>query len=437
MKGLLVWCALSFGCGPKSAPSDPQSQPTLDGEDTRTTLPVPDDEHFPVKGPLSTSAAALKDLIDVPLYIVDTTLLLFDDEQLEASAMIAQALRDAGLVVEDPKRTRTLFQRASFGQNVTTGASCGRELGRMFAAKRWSTELVAKNRVDTAIYCEDKCWIEVILAEGLDQSLNPSGKKAFYAAPFDVGQPWRTELRKRLGELVAFRSLRDYGPAKLVEGAVAPAPKPDIAFADTNFTFDLPAAFEPAMKKCLGARGPVGVLVETDAKDTVTKCEYYGRTLDGDRGLVPCVCTALAGKSLGGTGPRRAPIMAKGDPFVAKTHSGLTLNAGWMWDQTKDEAAGKFAIKVTHPSISSWDGPSYLTLERCFYDVAEGNNEAAVEVTFDQVGTATSVKIATTEGAFTPAMEKCAHDAFMTSLASCPAVPTSTGYAHLYANAYK
>jgi len=378
-------------------------------------------------------------LVGLPLHVADSTLLLFADEQLEASTVIANALRAAGLTVEDPTRTREIFDRAARGLNAVTGQACGAELDRTSAAMRWRGELGTKGRIETAVYCEDSCWIEVNIAEGIDPVLPPRGRTAFYAAPYNIGQPWRTELPKRLGELVAFRSLRDYGPARLVPGAVRPARKPDLAFADTNFSIDVPAALAPATKQCIGTSGAVGLLVETDASDRVTRCEPYARAFDDNRGVVPCVCSALAGRSLGGTGPRRAPIFTRGVDFKVKTTAGLVLNVGAIWEQVRDEASGLFSVKVSHPSIANWSLPSFIVLEACFTSMPEGAFAANVEVGFDQAGKATGVKLVAMTGsmAMTPGIESCVRDAFMSSLGSCPAVPTSIGYATVTANATK
>lgn len=45
-----------------------------------------------------------------------------------------------------------------------------------------------------------------------------------------------------------------------------------------------------------GTTGVTGILVETDASDTVTKCESYDRAFDGNRSVVPCVCKAITAK---------------------------------------------------------------------------------------------------------------------------------------------
>jgi len=432
---LLVGCAVLIACGPKVAKQE--SYPAIDppASDTETTLPVPADTHIPASGPLR--AGIPQPLVGLPLHVADSTLLLFADEQLEASTMIAKALRAAGLTVEEPKRTREIFDRAARGLSAVTGQACGAGLDRTSAAMRWRAELGTKGRIETAVYCEDSCWIEVNIAEGIDPVLPPRGRTAFYAAPYDIGQPWRTELPKRLGELVAFRSLRDYGPAKLVPGAVPPAVTPDLAFADTNLTIDVPAAVAPATKQCIGMSGAAGLLVETDANDKVIKCEPYARAFDDNRGVVPCVCTALAGRSLGGTGPRRAPVFTRGLDFKVKTTAGLDLNVGAIWEQVRDEASGLFLVKVSHPSIASWSLPSFIVLEACFTTMSEGAIGSNVEVAFDQVGKATSVKLTPMSGsmAMTPAMETCVRDAFMASLGSCPAVPTSIGFATVRATA--
>jgi hypothetical protein len=422
-------------CGPK--PAAQESQPTFEpDEDTSTTIPVPTNQHYEATGPLKSGVPdALK---GVRVHVADSTLLLFADEQAEASQMIAKALGDTGLVVEDPKRTREIYDRAARGLDVKTGKACGANLDRTSAAKRWGTEIGTAARIETSVYCEKRCWIEVNIAEGIDGVLPPHPKRtAHYAAPYDIGQPWRTELAKRLGELVAFRSLRDYGPAKYVDGAVDPAAKPDLSYGDTNDKLELPASFAPAMKKCIGTRGAAGVLVETDASDKVTRCEPYARAFDGTIDVVPCVCTALTGKSLDGKGPRRTQIFTRGVDFALKTAAGLVLNVQTSWDQARDEASGRFEVKVSHPSLASWETPSFIDLEACFTSMSEGLITADVEVMFDQVGKATGVKLTPTAGTLTPAMETCVRDAYLTSKGSCPAVPTSTGYANLSASATK
>jgi hypothetical protein len=123
--------------------------------------------------------------------------------------------------------------------------------------------------------------------------------------------------------------------------------------------------------------------------------------------------------------------------YALKTNAGLALTVQAIWDQERDEATGLFTVKVSHPSIAGWDVPSYIELESCFLSMGEGAIGVDVEVAFDPVGTATAVKMTTVDGTMTPTMEKCARDAFMTSKASCPAVPTSIGYARLNAAATK
>ncbi|MFN0246067.1 MAG: hypothetical protein ACKV2T_04115 [Kofleriaceae bacterium] len=423
---------LLCACGPK--PAAQELRPTFEpDEDTSTAIPVPSGQHYEATGPLKRGVPdALK---GVRVHVADSTLLLFADEQAEASRMIASALRDTGVVVEDPKRTREIYDRAARGLDVKTGKACGANLDRTSAAKRWGAEIGTAARIETAVYCEERCWIEVNIEDGIDRVLPPHPKRtAHYAAPYDIGQPWRTELPRRLGELVAFRSLRDYGRAKYVAGAVDPAPKPDLSYGDTNEQLELPASFAPAMKQCIGTRGAVSVLVETDANDKVARCEPYPRALDNTSDLVPCVCNALAGKSLDGKGPRRTRAFTRGVAPALKTDGGLLLN---VQDQERDEASGRFEVKVSHPSLASWETPSWIDLEACFTPMSEGLITADVEVTFDQVGKATRVEMTPTAGTMTPAMETCVRAAYLTSKGSCPAVPTSVGYAQLFASATK
>lgn len=372
-------------------------------------------------------------LVGSPLFVSDVDgLLLFEDEQLEAANLIAAWAKGQGLVVENPARTRQIFERASRGQHVDTGQACGAPLWRTIAISRWRTQMNSKGRIEVGVYCTPTCWLDLRLSLGLDVGLD-DGPTAFFAAPYDPAQPWRSELAKRLGEVSAWQAPGE--PDEAIAGVPGAKPMPPVTDpvferdhnAQTSST--LPPSFMPAAKQCIGTTAGAGFIVETNAGGIVEHCEPYDRRIISNVPAADCICSAIKGKSIGG-GARRASLSAFGDEIKVVTKAGLEVSISDEADRAQNPVTGLYDPIASDPSVGEWEPPKEWVIAPCF-QTATDNVEAHVNVEFRRDGSVTGVKIDRTTGTLTPAMESCVRTAFLGVRAPCPDVDKATAAATL------
>jgi len=372
-------------------------------------------------------------LVGTPLFVSDVDgLLLFEDEQLEAANLIAAWAKGQGLVVENPTRIRQIFTRAARGQHVDTGRACGAPLWRTLAISRWRTQMNSKGRIEVGVYCTPTCWLDLRLSLGLDVGLD-DGPTAFYAAPYDPGQPWRAELAKRLAEVITWQA-----PGEPTEAISAvPGAKPMPATTDPVFDRDheaqtsssLPPTWMPAAKKCIGTTAGAGFIVETNASGVVEHCEPYDRRIIANVAAADCICKEITGKSIGG-GARRAALAAFGDEIKVVTKAGLEVSVSDEADRAQNPVTGLYDPIASDPSVGEWEPPKEWVLAPCF-QAATDNIEAHVKVEFRRDGSVGTVKLDRTAGTLTPAMDSCVRAAFLAIRAPCPEVDQATADATL------
>jgi hypothetical protein len=372
-------------------------------------------------------------LVGSPLFVSDVDgLLLFEDEQLEAANLIAAWAKGQGLIVENPVRTRQIFARAARGQHADTGQACGAPLWRTLAISRWRAQMNSKGRIEVGVYCTPTCWLDLRLSLGLDVGLD-DGPTAFYAAPYDPSQPWRTELAKRLGEVIAWQAPGE--PNEPIAGVPGAKPMPavtDAAFDrdhDAQATSTVPPAFMPAAKQCIGTTAAAGFIVETNASGVVEHCEPYDRRIIANVPAADCICKGITGTMIGG-GARRASLAAFGDEVNVVTKAGLRVAVSDESDRAQNPMTGLYDPIASDPSVSEWEPPKEWVLAPCF-ETATDAIEAHVQVEFRRDGSVSSVKLDRKAGTITPAMESCVRAAFLAVRAPCPDVDKATADATL------
>jgi hypothetical protein len=342
------------------------------------------------------------ELHGVPFYVRDVEgLMLFEDEQATAAAAIAAWARGTNLTVEEPSRTRELIDRAKLGEHAVTGAACGAPLSQDRAAVRWNKELKARGRIQARIQCTPECSLIVTVAQGVESAA--PGPAAFFAAPYDVTRPWRSELVHALAQLVDALDAK-----RSAAGATEPGSPADLAAdappAPPLFGIEL----RDRVAHCIPAGDSVDVLVDLDPAGKVTRCE--GDAYRGDRALASCACSDLANQTFSDAkGRRRGVASFTGKQGPVTTKRGARVHATLV------------ATGDADPLITGWaphDGRS-VPVEQCFATESDPLPfEASVAFDFDATGTATKVTLAGAKP-LRP-LESCIVTALKTIHAPCP-----------------
>ncbi|HUS29242.1 MAG TPA: hypothetical protein VMZ53_12055 [Kofleriaceae bacterium] len=395
--------------------------------------PLPPDLPDEHKAHATTKITLPEQLAGVPLFVSDLDgFALFEEEQLQAANILATWARAQGLTVEDPKSTRQIFYRAARGQHAVTGQACGAPLWRTLAISRWREQMHAKGRIEAGVYCTPTCWLDVRISLGLDVGLD-DGPTAFYAAPFDPSQPWATELKKRLGELITWRAPGEPSePIAAVPGAV-PLP----AVTDPTFHRDqeqaqpaVPAALVAQADKCVGNAAGAGMVLEISASGVVEKCEPFDRRVIANVAVSDCVCKAFVGQTIPGASGRM-PLAVFGDETKVTTKAGLVVTASADAERALDPMTRLYKPVVSDKSIEEWESPQPWVLAPCFA-TATGNVEASVKLEFGRDGHATNATFKATTGSLPKEAEACLKSVYMNIVAPCPDVEksTATGVVH-------
>ncbi len=406
--------ALASACAPSTPASGPEYAVVPGPGAGESILAVPE--------PLVQSSLVVRDV---------QGLYLFEDEQLEAANIIARWAKKTNLTIEPPARTREILWRAANGQDANTGKACGGPLWALSALERWHEEIHADGRLVAQVACLPECVLLVTASEGVDAASRDAGRTALWTAPYDPSQPWRTELAKRLGELAP----KDIAPdaAATTPGAKPRPPVVDVAFARADEEA-LPPAIATPVESCLGDVGAIGVVLETDERGAITRCENYAQRIVANGHVASCACKALGAAVIGG-GARRltSTISAARAPTV--TRAGRTLDAHLRPTLKRDAGSGAYLPVVTHRSVREWEPPMPWTVAACFADLAVDAPaiEARVRIVIDGATAKASlgdVQLAT--GMITQAQQTCLGDAIARATkVPCPAPGTHAVSAEL------
>lgn len=411
-------------CG-SSTPPPPELRPTLEAAPADAAHRDASDDVNAIASaagslaPRPRKATIPPQLRGLPLYVRDVDgLMLFDDEQAAAADQIATWARAAGLSVEDPVRTRLLLTRAKRGEQATTGKACGAPMWIGDAAARWRTELAAKGRIEARVQCSPGCSLNVTVSQGLDISLPDAGASAFYAAPFDVTRPWRTELPHALAQLV---DLEATSKQPVVPGAIEPGGPADVAFDARGVVPLLGLELRDRVEHCVPLGESVGLLLELDDRGAVQHCEGEDHHTVGNLAAAPCACKELTGQVFSDAkGRRRGTTAFYGKRITTTTKRGLHVTAKLRATDV-----------ISDPSIADWAPETsfgYIPIEQCFATESDAEPiETDVTLEFDALGIATKATVVAPIGS----VKKCIETALKTVRAPCPAVAKTTATGHL------
>jgi hypothetical protein len=411
---LVLAFVFASACGPSTPASGPDYSvaPSIAGE---SVLAVPEP------------------LVQISLIVRDVQgLYLFEDEQLEAANIIATWAAKTNLTLEPPARTREILLRAANGLDANTGNACGAPLWSLAALERWREEIHAGGRLEAQVACLPECALLVTASEGIDIAARDAGRTALWTAPFDPSQPWRTELAKRLGELV---------PQEIAPDAVAKTPgaKPrpaqvDIAFARADEDV-LPPAIAAKAHTCLGDIGAIGLVLETDATGAISRCESYAQRIVANGPVAACACKALGTAAIGGGARRLATTIAlPAGSSTVTTKSGKLVDARLRAAIKRDAGTGLFLPVVTHRSVREWEPPMPWLVAACFADMTVPAIEARVMIVVDgATAKATLGDVQVTTGSISPAQQACVGGVIARATkVPCPAPGTHALSAELF-----
>lgn len=371
---------------------------------------------------------------------------LFDDELGEARAILATWARTRGFAVVDPGQTSTVLARAALGQDVRTGAACGRPLRTSLARTRWASELGGGRRLTAFVRCDDatrSCVLHVaVRGSGWDDDPTiDAASRSGWRAPFDASAPWGDALPRALAALApapADDLMGGFGVGSTSGKEVRAAPE-HLAFStvparasDSAETFadavELPASSGlSALRACMVASDGTELMVSSDADGRVTRCVGRG----GSDAAALCACAlftsqgtvkaaARAARFYVRVGYRPADVVAQGKAVVSahvRTHlvKYPIANGQVRWRPS-----------VSDPSIEDWAPPPDWALTACFADLASGAFHFRVRTHFDAGGHPTNAVAEHTAGESpTPAQVACLEHAFLASSAPCPAAAST------------
>lgn len=347
-------------------------------------------------------------IVQISLIVRDVAgLYLFEDEQLEAATIIATWAKTTNLTLEPPARTREIMRRAANGQDASSGKACGSPLWSLPALERWREDIAADGRLEVLVACLPNCVLAVTASEGLDAAARDAGRTALWTAPFDPAQPWRTELARRLAEVRTAQIGPDVGVA--TPGA---APRPavtDPAFAAVDEE-PLPDVLATRARACLGDVGAIGLVLETDARGQIARCENWAGRIVANGPVAACACTALGAASLGGGARRLATTVTLPESATTvMTKAGKVVVAHLEPALKRDAGSGAILPIVTDRSVREWEPPAPWSLARCFVDLAPAAGvEARVMIVVDGATGAVSVgDLQVSAGSLTPAQSTC------------------------------
>jgi hypothetical protein len=230
----------------------------------------------------------VKAIGDTAMYVEDfRSLMLFADERAVAQQIIAQWAANAGIQILPVEKVNRFIAQGINGMDPTTGKTCGPRMSREFAIDRWMPTLSAGGAITANVYCHPDCELQV------EFRLNNQGTE-FYAAPFDVQQPWQQELAKRLDEVADNGGHDQHGHLNnpvAVKG-VAHADTPDL-LADRDVAM-LPTDLKAAVTLCKPGDDGLTLLVDTSSNGPL-RCEHFPHPqfiTEWDPDLVTCACDA-------------------------------------------------------------------------------------------------------------------------------------------------
>ena len=377
-----------------------------------TPAPVTGPDYTVEPNPVATESvlAVPEPLVQISLIVRDVRgLYLFESEQLEAANIIATWAKATNLTIEPPARTREILSRAANGLDANTGKDCGGPLWALPALERWRDEIAAEGRLEVQVACLPECALIVSASEGVDIASRDAGRTALWTAPYDPSQPWRVELAKRLRELAP----RDIAPDVV---AKTPGAKRRPAVVDPAFVTDedlvLPRALASSAQACLrGDVGAVGLVLETDARGAIARCESFSHQIIANGPVAACACKALGAAVVGGGGRRVATTVSL--PAVAATtltRAGKLVDARLDPTLKRDAGTGLYLPVVTNRSVREWEAPMPWTIAACFTDLpaTASKIEARVMIVVDgATAKATLGDAQVTAGTLTTAQRDC------------------------------
>ena len=355
------------------------------------------------------------------LYIAPfRSFLLFADERVRAQEIIATWATAEGLQILPPAKTEMMVAQGMAGNDGLTGKACGPTLQRGVAEERWLGQEVAQGKIEVNIWCEEKCTLQVEL------KLFGRGTE-FFAAPYDVSQPWETELPKRL------REVRDNGghdqhghmnnPVK-VKGVIRAKGRDVIA---DEVAMVAPSAVPGSMSAAVAAckHTVLGMNLLLATEHNVTKCEAvpHARLVQNwDSEVEACTCAAIKSLATAQRVVYRAQGPARRSQGVL-TNSGLSISA--------DVIGGD---EYRHRGVAWFiPGEENLDVSACFVGrtaVVDPIEESAA-VYFGGMGIPTSFNWEFDGKSFTKAELECLTKNLQTARAACPAKQPWVGEARV------
>jgi hypothetical protein len=231
-------------------------------------------------------------------------LALFDDERVEANALVAAWATSRGWQVVDPGHARKVLSRARAGLDPRTGTACGLPLSERAGTVRWMEVLGAQGLLGAFVACEGgACRLRVKAFDSADGDLNTL---ADLAAPFDTSLPWRDALTRALGALVQNQDHRVVGNPVGGLGIKGHGRSSDASARPSQLTFSTSSAsaldsrelFQGAvslsstgmssLRACFDDSGSAELLVAIDDLGRVARCE----SRNADDAAAACACNA-------------------------------------------------------------------------------------------------------------------------------------------------
>lgn len=341
------------------------------------------------------------------------SLRLSASERLRAQQRIAEWATAAGLTILPPAQVEAAIGKAAAGLDPTTQKACGPALERAYAMERWIKPMGAEGTITARIDCDESCTLQLeILLFGLGTE--------FYAAPFDVAQPWEQELVRRLPTVTDNGGHERYGHLNNptpVAGIRRPPGGSDAYLDDTAFVTGRATAEALA---CGASERPIVLMLERTDGNALT-CEPAGApnyVAEYDAKVNACAC-AVAIKRDPPTA-KRGWVIYPGVPRAGDvvTRNGKEISAMLI-------GGNEYRPRGTAP----WILRESDSIASCFVArTAEvGPDEVNATLEFDRTGSVAKVAIGDLKGLLHPDERACVLRRLQTIRTPCPAGTPQVG----------
>ena len=333
-------------------------------------------------------------------------------ERRRAQQIIADWVTAEGLVVLSPALVEDAIARGASATDAS-GNACGPPLDRQYSIERWVAPMGAEGAITARVDCEPQSGLERLTCTmQLEIKLFAMGTE-FYSAPFDPGQPWDQELKKRLPTVTDNGGHGRYGHANnpVPLAGVPRAPGARDWYLDDDAFVEGKAASET--KRCSASDRPITLMIDKADNGAVT-CETAAApryVTEYDAKVNACMCAAAV--KLEKPVAKRSYFLYRGQAPEAEvlTKNGKSISANLTGgNEYRPRGSSPWMLRESDSVASCFVARTLVTA----YD------EVTATLDFDKTGTVTKATIGDLKGMLKPDERACVTKKLMSIRTPCP-----------------